>query len=61
MVHGHDMHDLNTLDGILMEKEKLSFTRAKLKLQSIWLNFHMPLTLALLTAAAIHIWTVLYY
>jgi hypothetical protein len=61
VVPGQDMHDLEILSTILMKKEKLSFTQAKLKIQKAWLTFHMPLTLALLTASVIHILTVLYY
>lgn len=61
LVHGHDMSDLNVLSSILIEKEKLSFMQAKLKLQNAWLNFHMPLTMALLAASAVHIVTILYY
>ena len=61
VVPGQDMHDLEILSSILIEKEKLSFMQAKLKIQKAWLTFHMPLTLALLTAAVIHILTVIYY
>ena len=61
MVRGRDMHDLNLIGSLLAEKEKLSFMQAKLRLQGAWLTFHMPVSAALLTAAAIHIVTVLYY
>lgn len=60
-VHPVDIHDLEILGSILIEKEKNSFMQAKLKLQKAWLTLHMPLSLALLTAAVIHVITVIYY
>ena len=61
IVPGHDMHDLDILSSILIEKEKLSFIQAKLRMQEAWLTVHVPLTCTLLTATVIHIVTVIYY
>ena len=61
IVPGQDIHDLDILSSILIEKEKLSFMQAKLRMQEAWLTVHMPLTFTLLTATLIHIVTVLYY
>lgn len=60
-VPGRDVHDLLELSSLVIDKEKLAFMQAKLKLQSAWLVFHAPLTLAMLIAAGIHIVTVAYY
>jgi len=61
MVPGQDIYDLNILSSILVEKAKLSFMWAKTKMQGAWLNFHVPLTSAMLAAAVIHIWSIIYY
>lgn len=61
MVPKQDIYDLSILSSILIEKEKLSFMWAKTKIQGAWLNFHLPLTTALLTAVMFHIWSILYY
>jgi hypothetical protein len=58
---GQDMYELDMLSSLLAEKEKLSFMLAKIKLQSIWLSFHLPLTTALLMAILIHVWSILYF
>ena len=61
MVPSQDIYDLDTLTSILVEKEKLSFIHTKVKVQRVWLNFHMPLTLAMLTMVVVHVWSIIYY
>jgi hypothetical protein len=61
MVPGQDIYDLNILTSILVEREKLSFMLTKVKVQSAWLNFHMPLTLAMLAMIAVHVWSIIYF
>lgn len=61
MVSKQDIYDLNILCAVLIEKERLSFMWTKTKMQRAWLNFHTPLTSAMLAAAVIHILSIIYY
>ncbi len=61
MVPNQDVHELDILGSILIEKEKLFFMLVKLRLQKIWLSFHLPLTSALFVAIIIHILSMIYY
>lgn len=56
-----DYYDLNILSSILVEKEKLAFMWTKIMLMKVWLNFHMPLTFAMLAMLLIHILTIFYF
>ena len=56
-----EVYDLNIIISILVEKEKISFMWAKLRMMRVWLNWHLPLTTAMLTALVIHVVTVFYY
>jgi hypothetical protein len=56
-----DMYELDMLSSLLVEKEKLSFMLMKINLHGIWLNFHLPLSSALIMATLIHIWSILYF
>ena len=61
LVSGQDIYELDILGSILIEKERLSFMFAKLRLQKMWLNFHLPLTSALFVATIIHILSIIYF
>jgi hypothetical protein len=56
-----DIYDLNILNSILVEKEKLSFMWTKINVLKVWLNIHMPLTFAMLAMVLIHILTIFYF
>jgi hypothetical protein len=56
-----DIFDLNLMGSILIEKERLFFLRAKLQVQVIWLNVHMPLSFALIAVSIVHIVSTIYY
>ena len=56
-----EVYDLNIIISILVEKEKISFMWAKLRMMRIWLNWHLPLSTAMLTALVIHLTTIIYY
>ena len=58
MLSGQDIYDLNILSSVLVEKEKLAFMWTKIKVLKAWLNFHIPLTSAMLTMVLIAIWGV---
>jgi hypothetical protein len=61
MLTGQGIYDLNILTSVLVEKEKLAFMCTKIKALEAWLNFHMPLTSAMLTMVLIHIVLKFYY
>jgi hypothetical protein len=61
LVPNRDIYDLNILSSSLIEKERLSFMCTKIKLQNAWLNFHLPLSSAMLTMALIHILMLFYF
>jgi hypothetical protein len=56
-----NVYDITVLGSIAMEKERLTFMWVKLKALRVWLNFHMPLTFAMMTATAVHIISILYF
>lgn len=60
-IPANEVYDLNILCTILIEREKLAFKGSKLKLLRIWLNIHMPLVFAMLTAAVFHILSIVYF
>jgi hypothetical protein len=56
-----NVYDVTVLGSIAMEKERLTFMWVKLKALRVWLNFHMPLTFAMIAATAVHIISILYF
>lgn len=56
-----EVYDLNILVSLLVEKEKMAFMWAKLRIMRVWLNWHLPLTTAMVTALVIHVATIIYY
>lgn len=61
MAPPQNIYDISMLNTLSMEKEKLAFMWIKLKMLRVWLNFHMPLSFAMITAAIAHIITVFYF
>jgi len=61
LVPAGDIYDINILSSMLLEREKLSFVWSKKKLLKIWLNFHLPLSTAMITMSLIHILAISYY
>jgi cytochrome b561 len=61
LASAQDIYEINILSSLLIEKEKLSFMLAKINLQSIWLNVHLPITTAMLAAVIIHVWSIIYF
>lgn len=53
--------DLDILCSIKLAKERLTYRWAKLGVLRVWLNLHVPLTAAMLSAAVIHILSIRYY
>lgn len=60
-VSKQNIHELNILSSMLIEKERLSIYLFKMKMLRFWLYFHAPLTSAMIAATAIHILSTLYY
>jgi hypothetical protein len=56
-----EVYDLNLLATLYVEKERLTFKWMKLDSLQSWLDFHIPLTLAMFTAALIHIFSMFYF
>lgn len=56
-----EVYDFNILAKLLVEKEKMSFIWVKVRATRVWLNWHLPLSVALVTAAVVHVVTVIYY
>lgn len=56
-----EIYDWNILSTILVNREKLAFKGAKLRILRAWLNFHMPLVFSMLTAALLHMLLMVYY
>lgn len=57
----NEVYTLKLLINPIIEKEKLVFMLAKIELLRVWLNIHIPLTGALLTAVIIHIISISYF
>ena len=56
-----DVYSLGILRSLLMKRENLIIRHAKHKLLRGWLDVHVPLTAALLTAASIHLLSIYYF
>ena len=56
-----EVYDFNILAKLLVEKEKMSFIWVKVMTTRVWLNWHLPLSVAVMAAAVIHVVTVIYY
>lgn len=56
-----NVYDISMLGALAAEKEKLAFMWVKLKMLRVWLNFHMPLSFAMITGTIAHIIAVLYF
>ena len=56
-----NVYDVSVLASIALEKEKLTFMWVKLRALKVWLNFHMPLTFAMITATVVHVISVFYF
>jgi hypothetical protein len=54
-------HDMEMLRPLFVEKETLSFKVARLQILRAWLDFHLPLSTALLVVAIIHAISILRY
>jgi hypothetical protein len=61
MAPPQNVYDISVLGSIAVEKEKLTFMWVKLSALKFWLNFHMPLTFAMITAALVHIISIYYF
>lgn len=61
LVPAKEIYTLDILKTLLTEKEKLAFKWAKLKVLRSWLNFHLPLASAMLTAVTFHLISIAYY
>jgi len=56
-----EIYCLNMICSLYIEKEKLIYKWGKALLLCGWLNFHVPLTMAMLTAAIFHVVSIMYY
>jgi hypothetical protein len=61
IVPTQNVYDISVLALIAMEKEKLTFRWVKLRMLRGWLNFHMPLSFALIAAVITHMITIFYF
>ncbi len=56
-----EIYCLHMICALYIEKEKLIYKWGKALLLRGWLNFHVPLTMAMLTAAMFHVISIMYY
>jgi hypothetical protein len=56
-----NVYDISALGSLAVEKERLTFMWVKLCAMKAWLNFHMPLTFAMIAGTIVHIITIFYF
>lgn len=61
LVPSKEIYTLDILKSLLAEKEKLAYKWTKLMALRSWLNFHLPLASAMLTAFVFHLLSIAYY